>query len=396
MKSKKNIKPRKMVIDNTMNDEIVDILKKYLNKMDVSYQDMVLSKKIYERICSSYKDSCKLHHDYSVKDMSSPCELTPSSFLPQEMIQTIHTTLHYQYRVVFSHKNIDFTVSIYTNRMVPIADYISYIKWIVCLCLQNIKNEKKEVMIIDLYLTSLKKMVPGGFNQVIQPIHINSGYSMFSEMHICIYREEEWMKVLLHECFHAFNMDFHEEQIQFPNLFQNTFFIHSKFLVFESFVEFWARVLNCALFTYTLKPSMNCKEFCEVFALNLNIERIHSLLQASKMLNLFQLTYKDTISSEKGAICKTIYKEDTNAFCYYVITAILMNFFDKTIQWFDVHNNDDLFQFDKSERQVVIFCHYIKQLAKSESLIEILDELNVCKIQKENYMKMTLFEIKLK
>ena len=100
MKSKKNIKPRKMVIDNTMNDEIVDILKKYLNKMDVSYQDMVLSKKIYERISSSYKESSRLHHDYSVTDMSSPCELSPSTFLPQEVIQTIHNTLYYHYRVV--------------------------------------------------------------------------------------------------------------------------------------------------------------------------------------------------------------------------------------------------------------------------------------------------------
>ena len=396
MKSKKNIKARKLVIDNTMNDEIVDILKKYLNKMNVSYQDMKLSKKIYDRISSSYKESCKIHHDFTVTDMSSPCELNPSTFLPEEVIQTIRKTLHYNYKVVFSHKNIDFVVSLYTNRMVNIADHVTYIKWVICLCLQNIKNDKKEVMTIDLYMTSLKKMVPGGFDQAIQPIHINSGYSMFSDLHICIFREEEWMKVLLHECFHAFNMDFHEEHIQFPNLFQNTFFIRSKFLVFESFVEFWARILNCALFTYQLTPSMTCKEFCEVFALNLNIERIHSLLQASKMLNLFQLSYKDIISTEKEAICKNIYKEETNSFCYYVITAILMNFFDKTIQWFDVHNNDDLFQFDKSERQVVIFCHYIKQLAKSDTLITLLEELNVCKIQKENFLKMSLFEIKLK
>ena len=72
-----------------------------------------------------------------------------------------------------------------------------------------------------------------------------------------------------------------------------------------------------------------------------------------------------------------------------------MNFFDKTLQWFEVHNND-LFYFNKSERQVIIFCHYIKQVAKNEQLIAILDELNVCKIQKENFLKMCLFEIKLK
>ena len=54
-------------------------------------------------------------------------------------------------------------------------------------------------------------------------------------------------------------------------------------------------------------------------------------------------------------MCKTIYKEDTNAFCYYIITSIMMNYFDKTLQWFDAHNTN-LFWFDKNERQVVIFC----------------------------------------
>lgn len=397
MKTKKNTNgQRKIVIENSMNDEIVGILKKYLHRMDVSYHDTKLSTTIYHRIVDSLKDSKKIKHDYTLSDMKTPCNLTPDTFLPLEVVESINHTLHYQYEVGFEHKNIDFRIRICFDGTIPVEEYISYIKWVICLCLQNITNEKKETMTIDIYLTSLKKYVPGDFQHGIQPIHINSGYSSLNgNMHICIYRKEEWLKVLIHECFHAFDMDFHEEQIHFPNIFKKTFFIHSSFLAFESFVEFWARVLNCAIFTYKLKPSIQVKEFCELFSLNMNLERIHSLLQASKMLNLFQLKYQDIISKERGAICKTIYKEETNAFCYYIITAILMNFFDKTLQWFEVHNND-LFYFNKSERQVIIFCHYIKQVAKSEQLIAILDELNVCKIQKENFLKMCLFEIKLK
>ena len=87
------------------------------------------------------------------------------------------------------------------------------------------------------------------------------------------------------QCFHAFNMDFHEEQIHFKNIFVYLFV--GRLLVFESFVEFWARIINCAIFTqinHLCHPS-----FCELFSLNSNIERIHSLLQATKLLNLFNL-----------------------------------------------------------------------------------------------------------
>tara|TARA_B100000575_G_C22609844_1_gene380090 strand:- start:219 stop:557 length:339 start_codon:yes stop_codon:yes gene_type:complete len=112
-------------------------------------------------------------------------------------------------------------------------------------------------------------------------------------------------------------------------------------------------------------------------------------------MNLFQLNYNDFISDKKGPLVKKIYREETNAFCYYVITAIMMNFFDKTLQWFDLNAND-LFYFDKNERQVIVFCHYIKQMAKNEKLISILDDLNIHKVQKENYMKMCIFEIQFK
>ena len=70
----------------------------------------------------------------------------------------------------------------------------------------------------------------------------------------------------------------------------------------------------------------------------------------------------------------------------------MMNHFDKTLEWFDVHNTQ-LFYFDKSERQVVIFCHYIKQLASNPKMIELYDTLNVSDLKKTNPMKMCVFEI---
>ena len=119
------------------------------------------------------------------------------------------------------------------------------------------------------------------------------------------------------------------------------------------------------------------------------------MIQANKLLNLFQLKYSDIINKEKEPTCKKIYKEDTNAFCYYIITSIMMNYFDKTLQWFDAHNTN-LFWFNKTERQVIIFCHYLKQLSNKPELIKVYDTLNE-KIEKtsDSSLKMTLFDIQL-
>ena len=255
----------------------------------------------------------------------------------------------------------------------------------------DVKNNKKDTVYFTFYLTSLKKEFNSSHQTIIKSHNINSGYQASNE--ICIYRKEEWLKVFIHECFHVFNMDFHESTISFSEIFKDTFFIESNFLVFESFVEFWARIINCAIFTYTLKPVIKKTEFHTIFSVNMNMERIFSLIQCTKLLKKFDLTYENIVDKQKEMLSKRIYKEETNAFCYYVITAILMNCFDKTLQWFDIHNH--LFSFQKSESQIITFCHYIKQQAKEPSLIQTLDEISSSDLYNDVFMKMTLFDIQI-
>lgn len=394
MKTKKNLKNKGLNISSKMNNKLIDILKGHINKMDIKFEDKNFSKLIYNKIVGSFSESIRITHDYNLVDFKNKKNLSPSMFFDKSIIDHIYKTINYEYNVKFSYKSISFFINIYSVSKINIEKYILYIKTIICLCLQEIIYDKKENFTLDLYLTDKKKSIPYDFQNKIVNKHINSGYSSYNdEMYICIYRKEEWLKVFIHECFHAFNMDFHQENIKFKNIFSNLFNIKSNFLVFESFVEFWARILNCGIFSYLLKPNMNFNDFNTIFILNLNIERIHSLLQASKLLTMFQLKYSDIISkdkTEKEIVYKT-YNEQTNAFCYYVITALLMNNFDKTINWFDLNHNN-LFNFDKTERQVVIFCFYIKQLAEKKQFIDIMNELNIHNIEKENYMNMVIFE----
>ena len=395
MKTKKNIKESKLELSNKTNTAIMNTLKKYIDKMHVQFDDKHFTKLIFDKIKSSIVDTNKVNSDYHLVDFKKNDVLKPSTFFDASIIDHIYKTIHYEYNIKFKYKQIDFFVNIYSKKKINIDIYTKYIKIVICLCLQEAKDVPSETFVFDLFLTDIKKSIPYDFQNNVISKHINSGFSQYiDKMYICIYRSEEWVKVFIHECFHAFNMDFHEEKINFINIFSNKFNIHSKFLIYESFVEFWARILNCGLFSYLIKENISFTDFHTIFTLNLNIERVHSLKQGTKLLNMFQLSYEDLITTDKTRqeIVKKTYNESTNAFCYYIITAILMNDFDKTIKWFDLNQNN-LFNFEKTERQVVIFCFYIKQICDKDEIKNIFNEFNVHKIEKENYMNMSMFDI---
>ena len=102
------------------------------------------------------------------------------------------------------------------------------------------------------------------------------------------------------------------------------------------------------------------------------------------------------------------YKEETNAFVYYVITAILMSNYPELIKWCSDHH-DSLIQFKLTEENQLSFCEYIKtcyntkhmqQMVKSSSIlhskISILSMSNKSKKIKAiiNTLRMSLIEVK--
>tara|TARA_Y100000768_G_scaffold208040_1_gene156693 strand:- start:1089 stop:2243 length:1155 start_codon:yes stop_codon:yes gene_type:complete len=382
----------KIKISNSIDNELINIIKKYIDDMNIDITDKNISKFIYENIKNSVNDINNIHHDYVLKDSMFNNSIKESTFFDKKIINNIYNNLHYVYNINFFYKNINFFVNIYFKEKINVEEYIKYIKLIICICLKNKVIEDKEEFIFDLYLTDEKKKFNYKFPNCIESYNINSGYSRFgNNMYICIYRKEEWIKVFIHECLHTFNLDFHDELINFKNLFSSIFNCSSDFNVNESFVEFWARIFNCGLFTYFLKNNISFKDFNTIFKLNINIEMIFSVIQANKLLNKFELNYNKIIDKNNKII---IYKEKTNAFCYYVITSILLFNFEKVIKWFNMYN-DKYFDCIKSEREVIIFCYFIKEIASSKGVIDIFDKIQKLNIQDTDFMKMTCLNIEL-
>ncbi len=227
---------------------------------------------------------------------------------------------------------------------------------------------------INIYLTPCNKFFPSKKSDIIGVDHVNSGFSNIGcqeTTNITIYREEEWIKVLIHELFHNLDLDFSSMDItKWSNMLSNKFEINCDFAIYETYCETWARILNVAIKSFTLDK----KEFIADFKFLIHRERIHSLLQASKILKRFKT------SSE--------YIEDSNVFCYYILTASLMNNYLDFILWCQ-ENNSNLLYFKKTEKSLKSFVDLILTETDSDSFKKSLDCIKQY-INDSNSLRMTI------
>lgn len=158
----------------------------------------------------------------------------------------------------------------------------------------------------DVFLTDcVKRLPPKGV--ILGEDHINTGYTQrCSKKSLVVYRREEWTKVFIHECMHHFNLDGGLAEVHLP-----MFRIPGTVLLSETFVEVWARILNCRLVAAHTGQSVKAL---------LALERRHAVRTMVQVLAQMGLKYGD-LTTEKAAQ----YKENTNVFAYIVLGAILIN-----------------------------------------------------------------------
>ncbi len=311
-------------------------------------------------------------------------KLDNGKFLDPEIHQKIigtHYTCH-TFKIL-----IDTTfcnIQVFSTTPIDVDEYMSFFKIILYLCCKNSEKPLGQYQ-FQLILTDFKKTLPT--NEMVRSIHINTGYSIHSQNKVVLFRREEILKVFIHECFHVFCLDFSDVGgINYRDMFLPLFHVESDYLIFESLCEFWARTINAALISYYTKPNASYKEFEKLLSVNLNIERTYSLCKLKEYLSKFNLTYEDILS---GTIKQ--YKEDTNGFCYYVLSALLLHYYEQTMNWF-LKNNDTLLQFKKKNDHIYLFFHYIKLMHNQPDFLRDLDDITHYKF--DNNL-MSVFEISI-
>jgi hypothetical protein len=219
---------------------------------------------------------------------------------------------------------------------------------------------------IDFIFTDVKKTLP--MSGRVGPSTLNTGYIIRNK--VVVYREEEWLKVCCHECIHLFLYD--------EALRDNTMLVYSMFPISktiqlnESYCEIWARLVNCCIISVVNNISIK--------TLILQ-EQQFSIEQMVKVLRYMKLNYEDLWNNN------TKYEEDTNAFAYLVIPAILIQ--DSFVEWCSEHN-DLLFHI--SDKHVDEYIKLIKQNYKQPSF---MNKINKTKISLNKYTRMSKHNIYL-
>jgi nucleoside diphosphate kinase len=257
-------------------------------------------------------------------------------------------------------------------------NYVDYM--LVWLYIVNIYSSKKCVkqLKIIIYHTTLLKILPTSNVSILDENNINTAFTTTcpSDSEIVVYRKEELFKVFIHETFHNFGLDFSDmNMIKVNEKILNLFQVNSNVNLFESYTEFWARIINIVFVSFT---NMNNKNNINEFLINteffINYERIFAFFQMVKILNFMGLNYHNLYKKDNFSynLKKTLYKENSNVLSYYIITLILIDNYQDFLLWCNI-NNTELLQFKNTKKNLEKYCNFIETNYKSKSIINGVD-----------------------
>lgn len=308
-----------------------------------------------------------------------------SQWIPSEIYQFISSESGNTYKVTGSitSRNITIFFVCYDNTNEETILYYSNYVFLVIYLLTTSKTICSKNLTIKIYLTPFTKNTSDSYNNPLGINEINTGFSNIGcrqHSDITIYRKEEWFKVLIHELFHNLNLDFATVNIDYAReKLHELLNLNIKYDINETYAEIWARLILVGIASDIKTSDYN--EFNKHFIQILDNEILFSIMQATKVLK-----YVNVMNKYKE------YKENTNAYAYYVFTAALMNNYLEFIKWcYD--NNENLFFFIKKDSNIRSFTDLIISSLNEESLQKKLTCLYFNNKISNKTMRMTSLDI---
>jgi len=345
----------------------------YLNKKKTSLMYHVETKKI--------------HNAYEI---SKPTNFSYKSF-PEQVRKHIDENIVSQLTYTFSLFERNIKIHFITEEKNESAVYNKHMDMIFMWLYILNKHASKTCsnrLVVYLYFTSLEKRIPSNIS-VLDEIHINSAFTSTcpKDSEIVIFRKEEWFKVFIHETFHNFGLDFSDmdDEICKAKILE-IFPVDSDVNLYESYTEVWAEIMNACFCSFSFLKKPDEEMFMQGVEMFCSLERKYSFIQMVKTLQFMGLTYKDLYSEKRESqMLRTLYKEKTNVLSYYVIKCIIMNDYQRFLSWCQI-NNSSLFQFKKTNKQLLEYCKFIERSYKSRMMMEEVNhsEVFLKRIENEN------------
>ena len=316
----------------------------------------------------------------SKKGLALPSTYSNDHF-PQEIRKVIETKTVNKilYYCVLNERKITLTFFTFKNET-NFAIYDKYAKQVfmlIAILTHYSSSECSKSLNIFIYLTDFKRIIPDNNYTILGSYNVNGGFTTTCDKNseIVVYRKEEWFKVLIHEAFHNLGLDFSKMNTnQFHSKIKQIFPINSKFNIFESYCEFWARILNSAFCSYNLIDNKNDKDAFKTFLdFFIQIERLFSLFQCNKILKFLGISYQNLYETDNGSHIarENLYKETTNVFAYYIVTAFLLDNYVNVMNWCN-KNNLSCFKFNNSQRNLDLFYNLIENSYKRNEFLKNL------------------------
>jgi hypothetical protein len=146
------------------------------------------------------------------------------------------------------------------------------------------------------------------------------------------------------------------------NVVREVFPIQSEMQLYEAYTETWASIINTCFCSYFCFDNMGKVTFVSYAEVLLGFESAWRIFQMHKILRFMGLTYSDLFSTSKKAVLARayLYREDTNVFAYYVITALLLVSYGDFMEWCSTNNGvGGNMSFHKTTANTVAFAHFI-------------------------------------
>lgn len=241
---------------------------------------------------------------------------------------------------------------------------------------------------LHIYNIDEKKVFPK-HGEPIGSFHVNSAFttSCMPETSVYIYRNEEWYKVLMHESFHNFGLDFSSLDENYGNQPILSLFPHveaKSIRIYESYCETWATFFNAFMHGFfSTQKKENVSLILKKTKSMMCDECIFSIMQTVRILNHYGFTYSSFI--RKFADSKKMV-EHTNVFSYYILKSILLCQFDHFFTW-SKRNNESILVFRKNYKTVE---EYIQLIAKLYNKPEFQMKIKYVEQLKKNPLKNSL------
>jgi len=310
-----------------------------------------------------------------------------TTLYPGEIKNIIETQIHEYSKLTFNVGERSIIMYVSHEYNTNIDDIIKHTYMWLTIASFYAKGKCSQSLNIYLSMSIAKKQLPIEHAGYIDREHVNTAYTFACEENnvIHIYRKEEWFKVLIHETFHSFGLDFSAVDYTSTNKqILDIFNVIADVRIFESYCEMWAELINNMFIVFfSTKWNKNidnwantCVRKFEVLIYN---DQIFSMLQCAKILSHFQMKYSELISRRTpSAGPSKKYRDNTHVLAYYIIKSLLLynvnDFMEACINMNGFSLNFDKYK-NRIEENMRKYCEMVKIMHDNPNYIAELSNM---------------------